>query len=46
MIEELKQEITDAKKQGNFEKAKNLELSLIELYKIPKKNKKPKVNTP
>ena len=46
MIESLKREITEAKKNGQLEKAKNLQLSLIEIYKIPKQNKEPRVVTP
>ena len=43
---DIRSEITEAKRQGNTEGVKALQLRQIEIDKIPKKNKKPKVITP
>ena len=46
MIIDIKQEISEAKRRGDIEGVRNLQLQQIEIDKIPKKNKKPKVMTP
>ena len=46
MIEDLKRQITEAKEVGDVDKAKELQTRLIDIDKIPKTNKTPKVVTP
>jgi DNA-binding ferritin-like protein len=46
VIEEIKQQISQAKQRGDFAEAKTLQQRLIEIDKIPKKTKIPKVATP
>ena len=46
MIIDLKHEISEAKRRGDMLEVKHLQLRQIEIDKIPKKNKKPKVITP
>ena len=44
--EEILQEITELKREGNEEKVRALVARLIEIDKKPKPNKKPRLNTP
>jgi len=46
VIIDIKQEISEAKRRGDTKGLVALQLRQIEIDKIPKKNKKPKVTTP